>query len=119
MLRLKKTDAVARQVNLRLPTENPNSFNEGTITVMVKVLTKEELRDLANAELGDAEYLRRILISVDGLGDDEGQPIKGEKALEEVYTGAWCAYLQNAILQDYWEQYGDARAKNSRASRGR
>ncbi len=119
MLRLTKTTTVARSIKLRLPTENPNTFNEGTITAHVKVLTKDELRVQADTDQSDAEFLRRILVSVEGLGDENGEPLKGDAALAEVYSGAWCSYLQNGIVQDYWEHYGDARAKNSRASRGR
>lgn len=119
MLKLTKTATVARPVKLRLPTDNPATFNEGTITVGVKILTKEQLKDLADAELHDTEYLRQILVSVSGLGDEDGHPIEGEAALAQVYTGPWSTYLQNAILQDYWEQYGEVRVKNSKPSRGR
>ncbi|EMT5435850.1 hypothetical protein WMR10_001399 [Stenotrophomonas maltophilia] len=119
MLKLKKTATVSRPVKLRLPTDNPDTFNEGTITVGVKILTKEQLKDLADAEIHDTEYLRQILVSVSGLGDENGNPIEGDEALAEVYTGPWSTYLQNAILQDYWEHYGDVRVKNSKPSRGR
>jgi len=119
MLKLTKTATVARPVKLRLPTDNPATFNEGTIPVGVKLLTKEQLKDLADAELHDTEYLRQILVSVSGLGDEDGHPIEGEAALAQVNTGPWSTYLQNAILQDYWEQYGEVRVKNSKPSRGR
>ncbi|ENE1253401.1 hypothetical protein ABM187_003624 [Stenotrophomonas maltophilia] len=119
MLKLKKVAIVCRQVKLRLPTDTPDAFNEGTITVGVKILTKEKLKDLADADLHDTEYLRQILVSVSGLGDEDGNPVEGDAALAEVYNGPWSTYLQNAILQDYWEQYGEVRVKNSKPSRGR
>jgi len=119
MLRLTKTNAVSRTIKLRLPTEKPNVFNEGDITAKVTLLPKDELRVLLDADQGDAEFLRRILVSIEGLGTEEGEPISGDSALAEVYSGKWSAYLQNAIIQDYLEQYGDARAKNSKTSRGR
>ncbi|WP_313036460.1 hypothetical protein [Stenotrophomonas acidaminiphila] len=119
MLLLTKTNVVSRAIKLRLPTERPNVFNEGDITVKVTLLPKDELRALLDADQGDAEFLRRILVSLDGLGDEAGTPISGDAALAEVYSGQWSAYLQNAIIQDYLEQYGDARAKNSKTSRGR
>ncbi len=119
MLKLKKVAIVCRQVMLRLPTDNPDTFNEGTFTVGVKILTKEKLKELADADLHDTEYLRQILVSVSGLGDEDGNPVEGDAALAEVYSGPWSTYLQNAILQDYWEQYGEVRVKNSKPSRGR
>ena len=119
MLRLKKVEFVARNVALRLPTENPNSFIEGTLVAKVRLLPKETLKAYAEESLTDAEYCERILIGVEGLADENDQPLTGDAALNEVYKGVWSAFLQNAILQDYWEQYGEARAKNSKPSRGR
>ncbi|KHS06603.1 hypothetical protein GGR74_002429 [Xanthomonas arboricola] len=119
MLRLTKSETVAMPVKLRLPTDNPNSFNEGTITCKVKVLPKDRVRELSDKETTDAEYLDLVLVDVDGLGDENGNAIKGDAALNEVRTGGWSTFLQNAIIQAYFEQYGDARVKNSKPSRGR
>ncbi|WP_296280550.1 hypothetical protein [Pseudoxanthomonas sp.] len=119
MLKLKKTAEVTRSVKVRLPTENPNAFNEGTITYKAKIKTKDELADLSERGYTDQEYVDELLTEVGGLGNEEGQPITGDDALREVKTGVWSVYLIGAILQDYFEQYGDARVKNSRPSRGR
>ncbi len=119
MLRLSKTNTVSMPCKLRLPTDNPLKFNEGTITCQVKVLPKDRMRELAEAETTDVEYLDLLLVSVDGLGDDEGNAITGDAALEEVRKGQWSTFLQAGILQAYFEQYGDARVKNSKTSRGR
>ncbi|QHB72927.1 hypothetical protein [Stenotrophomonas sp. 364] len=117
MLRLKKTTTVAMPIKLRLPTENPDSFNEGTITAHVKILTKDEMKSLAEAETADAEYVDKLLVSVEGLGDEDGSPINGDAALEQMRRGPWSTFLQAAFLQAYFEQYGDARVKNSKTSR--
>lgn len=119
MLRLTKTETVAMPVKLRLPTDNPNSFNEGTINCKVKILTKDRMRDLTENGTNDAEYLDLVLVDVEGLGDENGTAIKGDAALAEVRAGSWSTFLQSAILQTYFEQYGDARVKNSKPSRGR
>lgn len=119
MLRLSKTETVSMPCKLRLPTDNPLKFNEGTITCQVKVLPKGRMRELSEAETTDVEYLDLLLVSVDGLGDDEGNAITGEAALDEVRKGQWSTFLQAGILQAYFEQYGDARVKNSKTSRGR
>lgn len=119
MLRLTKTDTVALPVKLRLPTDNAATFNEGTVTCKVKILSKDRMRELSEKETTDAEYLDLFLVDVDGLGDEDGKPIAGEAALTEVRTGQWSTFLQAGILQAYFEQYGDARVKNSKPSRGR
>ncbi|MCR6661825.1 MAG: hypothetical protein NVV60_01425 [Luteimonas sp.] len=119
MLKLKKTNTVARKVKVRLPTENPNSFNEGEILVRFKISTKDEIAERADRELSDREYIGEIVDSVEGLGDEDGNPIAGDAAMHEVYAGVWSAYLQSAIFQEYHEQYGVARVKNSKTSRGR
>lgn len=119
MLRLTKTETVALPVKLRLPTDNPNTFNEGTITCKVKILPKERMRDLTEQETTDAEYLEQILVDVEGLGDEAGNAISGIAALTEVRTGTWSTFLQAGILAAYFEQFGDARVKNSKTSRGR
>lgn len=119
MLRLTKTETVALPVKLRLPTDNPNAFNEGTITCKVKILSKDRMRELSEKETTDAEYLDLVLVDVEGLGDEDGKAINGEAALREVRDGDWSTFLQAGILQAYFEQYGDARVKNSKTSRGR
>ncbi|WP_295937046.1 hypothetical protein [uncultured Xanthomonas sp.] len=119
MLRLTKTDTVALPVKLRLPTDNPNAFNEGTITCKVKILAKDRISELTQQETSDVDYLRLILVGVDGLGNEDAVAISGEAALAEVYEGAWSTFLQAGILGAYFEQYGDARVKNSKPSRGR
>lgn len=119
MLRLIKSNTVSMPCKLRLPTENPAVFNEGSINCKVKILSKDEIRALGEAEPTDAEYIERLLVSVEGLGDEDGNPISGEAALAEVRTGQWSTFLQSAIIQAYFEQYGDARVKNSKPSRGR
>ncbi|CEM56775.1 hypothetical protein ABFU56_02920 [Xanthomonas campestris pv. campestris] len=119
MLRLTKSETVAMPVKLRLPTDNPNSFNEGTITCKVKIISKDRMRELSEKDTTDAEYLDLFLVDVDGLGDEDAKAINGDAALTEVRTGQWSTFLQAAILQAYFEQYGDARVKNSKPSRGR
>ena len=119
MLKLKKTAEVTRPVKVRLPTENPNAYNEGTITYKAKIKSKDELAELAERGYTDQEYVDELLTEVSGLGTEDGTPISGDAALQEVKGGVWSTYLIGAILQDYFEQYGDARVKNSRPSRGR
>lgn len=119
MLKLRKTNTVTLPVKVRIPTDNPNTFNEGSFTVQMKVKSKEELADYSDRGLLDAEYIDELLVQVDGLGDEDGNAITGDAALFEVKKGLWSGYLQTAILQTYFEQMGESRVKNSRPSRGR
>lgn len=119
MLRLSKSDTVAMQVRLSIPTDKPTVFNEGTIDCQVKILSKQRLKELQEQETGDAEYLKEILQSVTGLGDADGNPLVGEEALANVYEGTWSTFLQPAIVQSYFAQFVEARVKNSKPLRGR
>ncbi len=119
MLKLSKVITFSRQVKVRLPTDNPAVFNEGTITVGYRVKSKDEIKDLAARELSDQEYFDECVVSVDGLGDSDGNAISGDAALTETRSGNWSTYLLQAIISDYFEQYGEARVKNSKPSRGR
>lgn len=119
MLRLAKTDSVLLPVTLRLPTDKVDIFNEGTIHVQVKVLSKDRLKAMSDDDTQDAEYIREIVLDVQGLGDDAGTAITGPAAVDQVLTGTWSNFLQAAILQAYFAQFGEARVKNSKTSRGR
>lgn len=119
MLKLKKVNLIKREIKVRLPTENPNSFNEGTITVGYKCLSQTQAVDILERGLTKQELYDEVVGSVEGLGDENGNPISGEAANKEVKEGLWSAYLLSAINDDFLEQFGEARVKNSKPSRGR
>ena len=116
---LTQIDTITRPVTIRLPTQTAGKFQEGTINVEVRIKTKDELTALSDQGLSDLEYIDALVVSVEGLGDPSGNAITGEAALNEVKRGRWSTYLTTAIIQDYFEQFADARAKNSKPSRGR
>ena len=118
-LLLTAIDTIVRPVTIRLPTNTVGKFQEGTINVEVRVKTKDELQALVDQGLTDLEYIDALVVSVDGLGDASGNAITGDAALEQVKKGRWSTYLTTSIIQDYFEQFGDARVKNSKTSRGR
>ncbi|MDO5625010.1 MAG: hypothetical protein Q4G71_10000 [Pseudomonadota bacterium] len=119
MLKLKKVDTVALPVDIRLPTEKPGEFNTGKITAHVRIRSRDQVRELTERELSDEEVIRELVTAVDGLGDAEGNPVTGDAAIAEVTSGAWSNFLTAAILQAYFDQYGEARVKNSAPSRRR
>ena len=71
----------------------------------------------------DAKRIRAIGVSglypAMGPTDADGNPISGDAALTELKSGPWSSFLQSAVLQAYFEQFGEARVKNSKPSRGR
>lgn len=119
MLKLRKTNLITLPVKLKLPTDNPNSFNEGTITVQMLVKSKDELAEYRESDMLDADYIDVLLKKVEGLGDEDGAPINDEAAINEVKKGQWSGFLQPAILQTYFEALGESRVKNSKPSRAR
>jgi len=119
MLKLSKTNTITLPVTVRLPTDDAGKSNEGTLNVRYTLLPREEVIALNKQELTDREYIERVVVGVEGLGNDEGQPISGADALAAVLDSPWSGYLQLAILEEYFTHFGQARVKNSRPSRGR
>lgn len=119
MLKLSKVSEVVLQVTMRLPTDNPNKFIEGTVNCRVKVLGRDQLNDLLQRELPDEEFAGELLVGVEGLGNEEGVAYTGTEALQEFLRGPWSTYLVAGFMRAFFEQFGDVRVKNSKASRGR
>jgi len=119
MLKLSRTTTIARTVTVHLGTDDPNIPNEGTITVRYRIVPKNEIIELTNQSTSDYDYIRRVVADVEGLCDDNDQPVSGEAALAEVLDGRLSLYLQRAILDEYFDHVGDVRVKNSRPLRGR
>lgn len=123
MLKLKKVEGISLNVAVRLPTDDPKVFNEGSFTVRLKNIKRGDLEGILERirsdELDDAGLLREHIIEVTGLGDENGDPITGAAALEELLTGSASAYLVPAVVGEFFEHFKDARAKNSKPSRGR
>lgn len=61
----------------------------------------------------DAAIVKELYESFEGLPCDAG------KEFECVLEGPASAYLTPAVIQAYYEQYGEGRVKNSKPSRGR
>lgn len=111
---MKEMNTFPLRVDLVIPPENP--IMRGYITVDAVVKSKEEFKVLAEADMDDVEYFAQIVQAVHGLGDANGNPIEGEAAMREVQTGRLSMYYIPAIVSAYFEQYGEARQKNSRKS---
>lgn len=115
---LKAIDTFELIVNLSIPPEKP--IMKGFLTVDAKVMSKNEVKDLVEAELPDTEYFDKIVKGVRGMQSAEGVVLDAETdAIEEVKNGRMSQWLMPAIVQAYFEQYGEARRKNLNRSRNR
>ena len=112
--RMKEIKTFPLKVELAIPPENP--VMRGYITVDALIKSKGEFKALAEAELDDTEYFKQIVTAVHGIGDVNGNLLEGEAAMEEVQTGSLSMYYIPAIVSAYFDQYGEARRKNSRTS---
>lgn len=112
-LNIKKIiDTFQMKVHIAIPAENP--LIEGFITVDYAVLSPDERDDLNKQKLSDEEYFKRLVKGIHGLGSpDTGEALAGEAAIQEVLKGKYALYLRTAILERYWEQYGEALQGNS------
>lgn len=120
-LTTKKIDTAPLKIAVAIPPENPQV--KGYFVGQAKIRTKAENKALFErieaGELSDDEALvRELYASFDGLGNDKGECV-GEAAFTELLTGSLSAYLVPAVIQAYYEQYGEARQGNSKRSRGR
>jgi len=117
MLKLSKTSTYTRVLTVRLPTDDPERFDEATIQVKYRLVPRNELTALA-AE-GDSVLIEKVVADIHGLSDGEGQALTGDAAMAELLEGGWSAHLQGAIVTDLFGQFGEVLVKNSRPSRGR
>lgn len=113
---IKKVDTIEIKIDLAIPPENP--VIKGQIAVDCFLLPKDKVKELLESGLDDADFLPKIAKAIRGLGNESG-PIEGKAAFDEVLTGQYSMYLLPAITQAYFEQFGEARRKNSKPLRGR
>lgn len=119
----KKIDAAPLKIGIAIPPENPQI--KGAFTAYAKVRSKAEnkamLERFSNYEGegdGDEALVRELFDRFEGLGNENG-PLEGDAAFAEVLSGSLSAYLVPAVIQAYYEQYGEARVGNSKRSRVR
>lgn len=116
--KLKMIETFPLEIELSIPPENP--VMRGKIVCDAIIQTKEQVKALGERELEDTEYFDNIIKAVHGLGAyDSDEPLEGQAALDEVRNGRFSMYFLPAIIQAYFEQYGEARRKNSKSLRRR
>ncbi len=111
------------RIGISIPPENPTIKGHfiGHAKLRSKVENKELLEKFGDWEGegdADAALVRELYEGFEGLGDDTGE-LKGEAAFTAVLTGPLSSYLTPAVVQAYFEQYGEARRGNSGKRRSR
>jgi len=108
----KKSDTFASTVTVEMPSDDPRKPNKGTITARYKHLTREQMRqlqdDLAAKELTDEQFLDRYLISVSGIGGEDGE-FSADEQRKLVYSEP---ALTLAVVQEFFRAITGAKAKN-------
>lgn len=111
------------RISIAIPPENPTVKGHfiGHAKLRSKVENKELLerfQDFDGEGDADTELVRELYERFEGLGDETGELI-GEAAFDAVLKGPLSAYLTPAVVQAYFEQYGEARRGNSGKRRSR
>lgn len=115
MLSLKEQKTFPLRIEIAIPPERPTI--KGHFEVDAKILTKDQLNELRERDLTDIEYMTELVADIRGLADSDGKPLEGQAAFDAVSKGLYSLYLTNAIVSTYFNQYGEANAKNWRPRR--
>ena len=87
---------------------------KGNAILRTKPENKALLDRIDKGEFADDEAIVRELYQ-----SFEGLPCESGQEFDFVLKGEASAYLTPAVIQAYYEQYGEGRVKNSKPSRGR
>lgn len=116
MLKFVKIEKFAATVSVSMPSSDPKKPVEGSFTAFFKHYDRAGFESLVEEQLGDAEFLRRVLVGVDGIGDDSGTVITPEAQLDLVVNDI---ALGAAAVRTFVQQLAGAAAKNGKPSRSR
>lgn len=112
------------KITIAIPPENPTikGYFIGHAKLRSKAQNKdllEKFQDYAGDGDNDEALVRELYDRFEGLGDEEGNDLTGEAAFDAVLRGPLSAYLTPAVVQAYYEQYGEARQGNFGKRRSR
>lgn len=116
MLKFVKTDTFRANVHVCLPGDDPAHPTEGSFVATFRHYDRAGFEGLIDEQLGDADFLGRVLTAVDGIGDGDGTAMPAEQQRELVIGDL---ALSAAAVRAFVESLAGAGAKNSKPSRGR
>lgn len=114
---MKSLKTTKMDVQLAIPPEDP--IMRGTLRIEVRILSKNEITEAQEDGVKDLEFYDRIVVGIEGLGSPDGQLLGPQEAIKEARNGELSMYFVPAIILSYYEQFGEARRKNSQTSRKR
>lgn len=113
---LKPRDTFKYSVTAELPTTDPNKREKVGFTAEFKYIDKAALKDLIARQLPDDDVVGEVLVSVDGVKDEQGQAVPFEVALTAIRNDIT---LSSATAIAFFEGIYTAKAKNSNPSPAR
>lgn len=117
MFKFVRTDTFAATVHVSLPTNDPSKRQEGHFIASFKRLEKEEtsklLAHLGSNEITDDDVLDRVLVSISGIGDGDGNALPADEQMKLVRSDFG---LCQAVAMAFFRDMGSAAEKNSAKS---
>lgn len=116
MFQLKKTNTVEHDCRIRQLTED-GSVIEGTLRVRYKVLTRDALEAMSQADDSDERLLFDEVVTaiVTPVAGDDGA-LSAEDAFAVIRNDL---AVSAQVVAQYWDVLNGAAAKNAKRSRGR
>ena len=114
-LQIKNVETNPLTVEVKRPPQKP--VIERCIIAVCKILNRDEFNALNDEQLKDDIYFDKVVDAVEGLIDEDGKALTGDAAIDYCKNGRYGLYILTAILTVYFEQYSEARQKNSRSQR--
>lgn len=125
MFKIVTTDRFKHRINLSIPSDNPDKPHTGQFIGTFKRLSKAQLEainkrddndDEAVADAKKRDFLDDVLLEVEGVVDDAGNPISSADAVALVKSDL---AISSQTVQQYIDASLGVGAKNSVKSRGR
>ena len=109
MFKIAKNRTFKRTVTVNLPTSEVDRVVEQKFVAEFRAMTRSDIEALQAQKLTDREFVGKILVGVDGIGDEAGNPYPAEEARQLVIEDIdVCA----ATIAAFNEQYVKAKSGN-------
>lgn len=116
-MKIARETTFPRTVHALLPTDKLDVYHDETFTARFRLLTSDEASALGTEEQTVVSQLDRVLVSVDGVGDLDGNPYPADEALQIIKQNAITAL---ATLHAYNKAVGkDIEGKTRKPSSGK
>jgi len=116
MLKLVESKTFKAVVDVVIPTTDPNKPIRGNFTAEFKHMGREALDTAFEQSNDDAEFLREVLVGVDGIVGPGGETLSPEVQMTTVLDSPTMAA---ATVRVFFKQVAGVAGKNSRPSRSR